>query len=133
VLGSVATPTGQGYWMVASDGGIFSFGDAAFAGSMGGRRMNQPVMSMAPDPDGSGYWLISADGGTFAFSAPFYGSTGGIRLNRPISGMVPGQDGYLMVAEDGGIFAFGAVAFHGSLGATPPSHPIVAVALTKAR
>jgi hypothetical protein len=133
VLGSVATPSGQGYWMVASDGGIFSFGDAAFAGSMGGRRMNQPVMSMAPDPDGSGYWLISADGGTFAFSAPFYGSTGGIRLNRPISGMVPGQDGYLMVAEDGGIFAFGAVAFHGSLGATPPSHPIVAVALTKAR
>jgi hypothetical protein len=28
-----ATPTGNGYWLVASDGGIFSFGDAHFHGS----------------------------------------------------------------------------------------------------
>ena len=29
------TPGGGGYWLVASDGGIFSFGDSAFDGSMG--------------------------------------------------------------------------------------------------
>jgi hypothetical protein len=34
-----------------------------------------------------------------------------------------------MVAEDGGIFAFGNVPFHGSLGANPPAFPVVAVAL----
>jgi hypothetical protein len=34
-----------------------------------------------------------------------------------------------MVAEDGGIFAFGNVTFHGSLGAKPPGNPVVAVAL----
>ena len=28
-------PTGAGYWLVASDGGIFTFGDAAFYGSLG--------------------------------------------------------------------------------------------------
>jgi hypothetical protein len=28
-----ATPDGKGYWEVASDGGIFAFGDATFAGS----------------------------------------------------------------------------------------------------
>ena len=27
-----ATPSGHGYWLVASDGGIFSFGDAHFYG-----------------------------------------------------------------------------------------------------
>jgi hypothetical protein len=91
------------------------------------------VMSMAPDPDGSGYWLVASDGGIFAFDAPFYGSTGSLHLNRPISGMVPGKAGYLMVAEDGGIFTFGDVAFHGSLGASPPPHPIVAVALARSR
>jgi len=35
-----ATPTGNGYWCVASDGGIFSFGDAQFFGSMGGQHLN---------------------------------------------------------------------------------------------
>ena len=35
-VGTAATPDGQGYWLVASDGGIFTFGDAAFYGSTGG-------------------------------------------------------------------------------------------------
>jgi hypothetical protein len=43
--------------------------------------------------------------------------------------MVPGANGYMMVAEDGGIFSFGDVSFLGSLGATPPSSPIKAVSL----
>ena len=33
VVGMTATPTGKGYWLVASDGGIFSFGDARYYGS----------------------------------------------------------------------------------------------------
>jgi hypothetical protein len=36
--------------------------------------------------------------------------------------------GYLMVAEDGGIFSFGDVPFHGSLGESPPASSVVAVA-----
>jgi len=28
IVGMAATPDGNGYWMVASDGGIFAFGDA---------------------------------------------------------------------------------------------------------
>jgi hypothetical protein len=32
-VGMAATPTGKGYWLVAADGGIFTFGDAVFAGS----------------------------------------------------------------------------------------------------
>ena len=28
-----ATPDGRGYWLVASDGGIFTYGDAGFYGS----------------------------------------------------------------------------------------------------
>ncbi|MGH9059563.1 MAG: hypothetical protein ACRDZY_08640, partial [Acidimicrobiales bacterium] len=40
VVGMAATPDGGGYWLVASDGGIFSFGDAAFRGSTGNIRLN---------------------------------------------------------------------------------------------
>ena len=35
VVGMAATPNGEGYWLVASDGGIFSFGNAGYHGSMG--------------------------------------------------------------------------------------------------
>jgi hypothetical protein len=31
-----ATPDGRGYWFVATDGGLFTFGDAHFYGSLGG-------------------------------------------------------------------------------------------------
>ncbi len=128
VLDSVPSTTGKGYYMVASDGGIFSFGDAAFVGSMGDKRLNAPVQSLVPDTDGRGYWLVASDGGIFAFEAPFRGSMGAARLNKPITGMVPYGNAYLMVAEDGGVFNFSDKAFSGSLGGTPPSRPIVAVA-----
>ena len=49
-------PDGKGYWLVAADGGVFAFGDATFEGSMGGRRLNDPVVGMAGAPDGHGYW-----------------------------------------------------------------------------
>ncbi|MGH8976061.1 MAG: hypothetical protein ACRD0C_22975, partial [Acidimicrobiia bacterium] len=81
-------PAGVGYWFVAADGGIFSFGDAAFHGSTGGTRLNQPIVGMAATPTGKGYWFVAADGGIFSFGdAAFLGSTGGTRLNLPIVGM----------------------------------------------
>ncbi|MEW6476677.1 MAG: hypothetical protein AB1679_30830 [Actinomycetota bacterium] len=131
VLDSVVTPSGQGYYMVASDGGIFTFGDAVFRGSMGDRKLNAPVQSLVPDADGDGYWLVASDGGIFAFRAEFKGSMGAIRLNRPVTGMVRAGTGYLMVGEDGGIFDFSGdpTSFKGSLGATPPPRPITSVAL----
>jgi hypothetical protein len=41
---------GKGYWLVASDGGMFTFGDAGFFGGTGGQRLNQPIVGMAPTP-----------------------------------------------------------------------------------
>ena len=35
IVGIAATPDGGGYWLVAADGGVFSFGDAHFYGSTG--------------------------------------------------------------------------------------------------
>ncbi|HEV8623699.1 MAG TPA: glycosyl hydrolase [Acidimicrobiia bacterium] len=127
VLDSIPTPTGLGYYMVASDGGIFSFGDAKFHGSMGDKKLNAPVQSLVPDSDGVGYWLVASDGGIFAFNAPFKGSMGDRKLAKPVTGMVPYGDGYMMVAEDGGIFNFSNKPFDGSLGGSPPSKPIVSV------
>ena len=44
-----------GYRFVASDGGIFSYGSGApFLGSMGGTRLNKPIVGMAVMPGGDG-------------------------------------------------------------------------------
>ena len=61
-------------WFVAADGGIFAFGDAAFDGSMGAQRLNQPVVGMSAPAGRPGYWMVARDGGVFALDAPFYGS-----------------------------------------------------------
>jgi hypothetical protein len=123
-VGMAATPDGKGYWEVASDGGIFTYGDATFAGSVGGQRLNAPVVGMAATPDGKGYWEVASDGGIFTFGdALFAGSVGGQRLNAPVVGMAvtPDGKGNWEVASDGGIFTSGDALFAGSAaGLTPP-------------
>lgn len=132
IIDAVLTPDRQGYWLVGTDGGVFSFGSARFYGSMGSVVLNQPVVAMVADPDGSGYWLVAADGGVFAFDAPYVGAVPAVLppgqvLNRPIVGMTPYGDGYLMFASDGGVFNFSNLGFAGSLGDNPPLAPIIGV------
>jgi hypothetical protein len=72
-----ATPGGGGYWLVASDGGIFAFGNAQFYGSTGNIQLNKPIVGMTAAPDGGGYWFVASDGGVFSYgSAEFAGSLG---------------------------------------------------------
>jgi hypothetical protein len=73
---------------VGVDGGVFSFGDATFCGSMGGHAPSQPVTGLAANPDGPGYWSVAAYVGILTFGgAPFEGSMGGTRLNAPVVGI----------------------------------------------
>ena len=87
VVGIAPTPDGQGYWLVASDGGVFAFGGrGGFYGSMGGQPLNRSLfVGIAPTPDGHGYWLVASDGWRVLIRrAPgFDGSMGGQRLNAP--------------------------------------------------
>ena len=116
-----------------SDGGIFSFGNAQFYGSMGGKPLNKPVVGMAATADGRGYWLVASDGGIFNYGdANYDGSMGGKKLNDPIVGMAatPDGGGYWTVASDGGIFTFGDAQFYGSMGGQHLNKPIVGMAAT---
>src|ERR1019366_9597987 len=81
IVGIVATSTGLGYWLVASDGGVFAFGDAAFKGSMGGKHLDAPVVGLAPTPTGLRYWLVGSGRGSFSLG------------DLPYQGPVPGDGG----------------------------------------
>jgi hypothetical protein len=81
---------GLGYWLVATDGGIFTYGDAVFHGSSGAIALNKPVVGMMSTFDGGGYWLVASDGGIFSYgNAGFQGSAGSLRLNAPMVGGSP--------------------------------------------
>ena len=133
-----------GYRLVASDGGIFTEGDATYDGSEGGKPLNQPIVGMADTPDDGGYWLVASDGGIFTFGdAQYDGSQGGTKLNKPIVGMsitspeltdpslsmaaTPDGKGYWLVSENGTVSAFGDAVNYGSkTGSASPINGIAA-------
>src|ERR1019366_909607 len=87
IVSMIPTRDQRGYWMVASDGGIFSYGDSKFFGSTGNIHLNRPIVGLTPTHDQDGYWMVASDGGIFSYGdATFYGSTGSIALNKPIVG-----------------------------------------------
>jgi hypothetical protein len=131
LVGIAANPSHNGYWLLAQDGGVFTYGDTHFYGSTGGMRLKAPVVGIAATRTGRGYWLVASDGGVFSFGdARFYGSTGSLRLAKPVVGMAVTSSGhgYWLVASDGGVFAFGDARFHGSLGGRAIDANVVAIA-----
>ena len=58
-----AVSAGHGYWLVGTDGGIFTFGSAQFYGSTGSLKLQRPVVGIVPTSDRGGYWLDASDGG----------------------------------------------------------------------
>ncbi len=87
-----STPDGKGYWLVASDGGVFAFGDAQFEGSMGGVALPSPVTGIAATPDGTATGsplptarsLHSATPATSGPTARLRGASGSPRLLEPV-------------------------------------------------
>ena len=113
-------PQSSGYWIVGSDGSVYSFGGAPYEGSLPALHVHaNDVVSIVPTADGGGYWMVGSDGGVFAFGdAGYVGSLPGLNVHvSDIVGTVPTADGrgYWMIGRDGGVFAFGDAGYVGSL------------------
>ena len=119
--------------MAAADGGVFSFGDAGWYGSLGALHLYAPIVGMAATPDGGGYWLVAGDGGVFTFGdAGWYGSASGAGINTNVVGMAATADGkgYWLAAATGGVLPYGDAVFHGPTPNLPPFSPTAAIAAT---
>ena len=130
IVGIVPSANGQGYYMVASDGGVFAF-NSTFAGSCPGiGGCAGAAVAVAPDASGKGYWLVTATGQIYAFgNAQYFGAPG--PQNSPITSMVrtPDGGGYYILDAVGQVFAYGDATYLGGLpaGAASGLDPATAI------
>ena len=130
IVGMVPSFDGGGYFMVASDGGVFAFGDAIFEGSCPGiGGCAGAAVAVAPDASGRGYWLITSTGHIYTFGdATYYGAPG--TQSSPVTSMVRTTDGlgYWVLLANGSVYAYGDAAGWGgptgSVGAANPASTI---------
>ena len=100
-------------------------GNAEVRGSQAARAVGEAIRQ-----GGNGYWATYPNGTVVANSpAPVLGDMAGQNLAKPVVGMSETSDdnGYWLVASDGGIFAFNA-PFFGSTGSLTLAKPIVTIA-----
>src|SRR5581483_11022780 len=77
------TSTGAGYWLVAADGGIFSFGDATFFGSTGAVKLNKAIVGMAAAPLKTAGGTTNPGGGGTDTTLPGGGDPGTTTTTMP--------------------------------------------------
>jgi hypothetical protein len=132
VVGMAATPDGGGYWEVAADGGVFSFGDAKFFGAGTDLHLKRNVIGMAVAQSARGYWLATNNGGVYSFGdAKFYGAPTS-HTRGPVVAIVPAPYGlgYWLVTDRGSVYAFGNARYYGPDKAMDLTSPIVGMAAT---
>ena len=124
---------------MASDGGVFAYGDAGFFGSLGGSPPSTALVGVAPTPDGGGYWVLGANGTPYPFGdAPSVSVSASSpplsSLKSPMSGLIPdftGQ-GFIGVDGSGQAFAYGDAPYLGDVTTAVPGYAghAVGVAVT---
>jgi hypothetical protein len=120
-VSTVRTPDGKGYWILASNGAIYSYGDAQYYGgaNTGDLSGSEKAVGMATTSDGKGYWILANDGAVFSFGdAAYYGggNTGDFTNGELAVSITPdaGATGYWILTNQGGVFSFGSAPFYGA-------------------
>ncbi|MDQ1477169.1 MAG: hypothetical protein QOE62_2398 [Actinomycetota bacterium] len=118
----------DGYWMLGSDGHVYSFG-----GAVGLAGLAPGAVAMAPRHDGAGYWVVDSSGSVFAYgTARFFGgrpALGAGESVRTISA-TPNGGGYWLFTNNGRAFPFGNAKAFGDMTGVPLNGPIVASVAT---
>ena len=138
VVGVVATPGGNGYYVLRANGEVNAYGATNYASTA---PENLPsgatATGIALDSTTGGYWVVSSNGTVHGVGAPFLGQPkirpgGWGQYPAAVAiAAAPGATGYYVLRANGAVDAFGtkgqgSLAGHLHYGATAP---VVAVAI----
>jgi len=113
IVDVTSTPSGNGYWLLRSDGRVLAFGDAVKRGSV--TTNNTRVVGMTATADGGGYWMTTRSGRVLPFgNAVGYGGARASGATMAEIAATPSGLGYRLFATDGRVFAFGDAAHFGN-------------------
>jgi hypothetical protein len=108
--------SGKGFWVLGADGRLRNFGDASTLGTtpaLGGKPID-----FATTSSGAGAWVLGDDGAIVALgNARRLGDLTNIsnHWSHPAVGILASMDsGYLLLTNNGGLYAFGQTKFLGS-------------------
>ncbi len=128
IVGIVPSRDGRGYFMVASDGGVFAFGDAKFEGSCPGIGTCIGAGKVVV-PSGNGYWLVTTNGDVYAFGhVPYLGGPGDKGIVTSAAG-TPSGYGYWILFRYTGPYSYGNAPYIGRLNGEAAGYDI-ATAIT---
>ena len=108
---------GLGYHVLASGGGVTSFGAPGY-GSAAGTLGSLKAAGLAVAPKTGGYWILKSNGGVANYNAPWYGSlTGKVPAGQTVTAIAasPGG-GYLVLTSNGAVYGFGAPTYGSAAG-----------------
>ncbi len=132
IVGMVPSADGGGYFMVSSDGGVFAFGDAHFAGSCPGIGGCQgSAVAVIPDASGDGYWIVTNNGNVYSFGdAPYLGAPG--IQGSPVTSAVrtPDGGGYWILLANGTVYNYGDAEYLGGASGFGGINPAAAIYAT---
>ncbi len=116
IVSGTMTSNGGGYWLLGSDGGVFTFGNASFYGSLSGTKLSGTPIGIIASTDNNGYIIATSTGSIYVFGdAVSYGEITSA-IPSTIVSIIPTFDnhGYWLISSDGGVFSFGDAGFYGS-------------------
>lgn len=123
-----------GYYVLNRDGGVFTFGNLSFYGSLPGIHVQAVAKTLKTTPDMKGYWILGSTGQVWNFGdATFYGDVPNLHLNAAVHAVTmvttPDGKGYWILGSDGGVFSFGDASYWGSVPGLHLGYGITAVGM----
>ena len=119
-----------GYWMVASDGTVYPFGDAADYGGATIGLGSATAVDIEATPTSAGYWVVDGTGGVHAFGhAPHVGDVDPAALvaGESVTSLsrTPSGGGYWIFTNQGRVLPFGDARSFGDLAGVRLAGPVL--------
>jgi hypothetical protein len=121
----------SGYWMLGSDGKVYSFGDAKGHGDapIAGATIGVVAVDVEPTPSGAGYWIVDSTGRVFSRgdAGSFGNVTTPLAFGETVTSLssTPTGNGYWIFTSKGRALNFGDAVHLGDMSAVKLNGPVL--------